>query len=63
VWKLQLYEKTVKLVEAAARDAAKNGVVWLIDKALAPRKAKLKPRDDWWAACRLALTSDPPRSL
>jgi uncharacterized surface protein with fasciclin (FAS1) repeats len=39
-WKVHLDEKTVKSGEAATRDAAKNTVVWLIDKVLAPKKVE-----------------------
>jgi hypothetical protein len=42
-WTVHLDEKTVKSGEAASRPAAMNSVVWLIDKALAPKKLKLVP--------------------
>jgi hypothetical protein len=42
-WTVQLDEKTVSSGEAPSREAAKNNVVWLVDKALAPKKVKLKP--------------------
>jgi hypothetical protein len=45
-WTVQLDEKTVKSGVASSRDAAKNSVVWLIDKALALKKAKLTPPND-----------------
>ena len=45
-WKVHLDEKTVKSGEASSREAAKNSVVWLIDKALQAKKKKLvAPRD------------------
>jgi hypothetical protein len=43
-WTVRLDEKTVKTGEASSRAAAKNTVVWLIDKALAAKKAP-KPQD------------------
>jgi hypothetical protein len=39
-WKVQLDEKSAKTGEAKSRDAAKNTVIWLIDSALASKKAK-----------------------
>jgi hypothetical protein len=42
-WTVQLDEKTVTSGEAPSREAAKNKVVWLVDKVLAPKKVKLKP--------------------
>jgi len=42
-WTVQLDEKTVSSGEAPSREAAKNNVVWLVDKALAPKMVKLKP--------------------
>ena len=48
-WKVHLDEKTVKSGEAKSRDAAKVTVVWLIDRALAPKKVRLAP-----------LTKPPP---
>jgi hypothetical protein len=39
-WTVQLDETTVKSGEAGSRAAAMNSVVWLIDKALAPKEAK-----------------------
>jgi hypothetical protein len=36
-------EKTVKSGGATSRDAARANVVWAVDKALAPKKVKLKP--------------------
>jgi hypothetical protein len=45
-WTVHLDEKTVKSGEAASRSAAKNSVVWLIDKALAPKKLKPIPPTD-----------------
>jgi hypothetical protein len=34
-WKVYLEEKNVKSGEAKSRDAAKNTVIWLIDRTLA----------------------------
>jgi hypothetical protein len=45
-WTVHLDQKTVKSGEATSRDAAKTNVIWLVDKALAPKKTKLKPPDD-----------------
>ena len=45
-WTVRLDEKTVKSGQANSRDAAKNGVVWLIDKALSSKKMKLPPPAD-----------------
>jgi hypothetical protein len=42
-WKVRLDEKTVKSGEAPSRDGARANVVWAVDKALAPKKVKLKP--------------------
>jgi hypothetical protein len=42
-WKVRLDEKTVKSGDATSRDAARANVVWVVDKALAPKKVKLKP--------------------
>ena len=42
-WTVQLDEKTVTSGEAPSREAAKNNVVWLVDRELAPKKVKLKP--------------------
>jgi hypothetical protein len=42
-WKVRLDEKTVKSGEAPSRDGARADVVWVVDKALAPKKVKLKP--------------------
>jgi hypothetical protein len=36
-WKVHLDEKTVKSGEATSRQSAMNSVVWLVDKALAPK--------------------------
>jgi hypothetical protein len=44
-WQVQLDEKTFKSGEAPSRAAAKNSVVWVIDKAL-KKKVKLKPSPD-----------------
>jgi len=45
-WTVRLDEKTVKSGQANSRDAAKNSVVWLIDKTLASKKMKLTPPAD-----------------
>ena len=37
-WTVQLDDKTTKRGEAPSREAAKNLIVWLVDKALAPKK-------------------------
>jgi hypothetical protein len=42
-WTVQLDEKTVKSGEAPSRNAARNNVVWLIDKATAPKKGETSP--------------------
>jgi hypothetical protein len=42
-WKVHLDEKTVKSGDAPSRDAARANIVWAVDKALAPKKVKLKP--------------------
>jgi hypothetical protein len=42
-WTVQLDEGTVKSGTAETRAAAMNSAVWLIDKALAPKKIKPKP--------------------
>ena len=39
-WKVDLDEKNVKTGEAKSRDAAKNTVIWLIDRALVSTEAK-----------------------
>jgi len=45
-WAVHLDEKTVKSGEASSREAARNSVVWLIDKALSSKKMKLPPPAD-----------------
>ena len=45
-WTVQLDEKTVESGEATSRAAARNSVVWLIDKALAPKKVNPIPPSD-----------------
>jgi hypothetical protein len=45
-WMVQLDEKTIKSGEAPSREAAKNNVVWQVDKALAARKVKPQPSGD-----------------
>jgi hypothetical protein len=42
-WTVQLDERTVKSGEASTRASAITSAVWVIDKALAPKKPKLKP--------------------
>jgi hypothetical protein len=42
-WVVNLDEKTVKSGDVISREAAKINVVWIIDKALAAKKVKLKP--------------------
>jgi hypothetical protein len=42
-WSVHLDEKTVKSGEATSREAAKVNVVWLVDKALAPKKVRPTP--------------------
>jgi len=39
-WKVHLDEKNVQTGEAKSRDAAKNTVIWLIDRTLASTEAK-----------------------
>jgi hypothetical protein len=45
-WTVHLDSKTVKSGEAKTRSSAMTNVVWLIDKALAPKKMKLVPPSD-----------------
>jgi hypothetical protein len=45
-WKVHLDEKNVKTGEAQSRDAAKNTVIWLIDRALVSTEAKPSPPSD-----------------
>jgi hypothetical protein len=45
-WTVRLDETSVKSGEATSRSTAKTSVVWLIDKALAPKKVKLVPSAD-----------------
>jgi hypothetical protein len=42
-WAVHLDEKTVKSGESPSREAARNSVVWFVDRALAVKKVKLKP--------------------
>jgi hypothetical protein len=42
-WTVYLDEKNVKSGEAKSRDAARNSVVWHINKALASKKARPVP--------------------
>ena len=42
-WTVQLDEGTVKYGTAETRAAAMNSAVWMIDKALAPKKIRPKP--------------------
>jgi hypothetical protein len=48
-WTVQLDEGIVKFGTAETRAAAMNSAVWLIDKALAPKKIRAKPppSDQW----------------
>jgi len=39
-WTVHLDDKTVKSGHAASRAAARNSVVWLIDRTLKPKKVK-----------------------
>ena len=41
-WKVHLDEKTIKSGDAPTRAAAKNMVIWEVDKAFAPKTVKLK---------------------
>jgi hypothetical protein len=43
-WTIQLDEKAVRSGVSPSRDAAKNSVVWFVDRLLAPKKIKPKPR-------------------
>jgi hypothetical protein len=45
-WTIRLDEKTTKSGEAPSRAAAKNSVIWAIDKALNPKKTTIVPRSD-----------------
>ena len=45
-WTIRLDEKTTKSGEAPSRAAAKNSVIWAIDKALKPKKTTIVPRSD-----------------
>jgi len=45
-WTVQLDERAVKSGEAPTRAAAVNSVVWVIDKLLKVRKAKLVAPDN-----------------
>jgi hypothetical protein len=45
-WTVHLDEKTVESGEATSRAAARNSIVWLIDKALAPKKVNPIPPSD-----------------
>ena len=42
-WTVHLDEKTIKSGQATSRTAAMNSVVWLIDKALEPKKVNPDP--------------------
>jgi hypothetical protein len=46
MWRVQLDEKTARSGEAPTRATAMNSIVWLVDKALAPKKVKLKTPSD-----------------
>ena len=43
-WSVHLDENNVKTGEAPTRAAAMNYVIWLIDRALKPKKATLTPQ-------------------
>jgi hypothetical protein len=45
-WKVHLDDNTVKSGEARSREAAKNNVVWVIDKALQAKRKKLVSPSD-----------------
>jgi hypothetical protein len=45
-WTVHLDERKSSSGDAKTRAAARNSVVWLIDKELAPKKVKLKPPAD-----------------
>jgi hypothetical protein len=45
-WTVQLDERTVKSGDARTRESARTSAIWAIDKALAPKKVKLKPPAD-----------------
>jgi hypothetical protein len=45
-WTVRLDERNTKSGDAKTRAAAMNSVVWLIDRELAPRKVRPKPRID-----------------
>ena len=45
-WKVDLEENNVKTGEAKSRDAAKNTVIWLIDRVLASKAAKPRAPSD-----------------
>jgi hypothetical protein len=45
-WTVHLDAKTVKSGGAETRSSAMTTVVWLIDKALEPKKVKLVPPSD-----------------
>jgi hypothetical protein len=44
-WSVRLDEKTVKSGESKTRASAVINAVWLIDKALAPKKKLFQPDD------------------
>jgi hypothetical protein len=45
-WSVYLDEKSIKSGESKTRVSAKTSAVWLIDKALSPKKAKMIPPAD-----------------
>jgi hypothetical protein len=51
-WTVRLNEKTVKSGEATSRSAAMNSIVWLVDKALGPKKKPMPLADDTKADCK-----------
>jgi hypothetical protein len=40
-WTVQIDEKTITSGEAPSREAARHSVVWVVDRALAPKKVVL----------------------
>jgi hypothetical protein len=45
-WAVYLDEKIVKSGEAKTRASAQTNAIWAIDKALAPKRIKLRSRPD-----------------
>ena len=44
-WTVHLDEKTVKSGESPSQEAARNSVVWFVDRSLSSKKVKLIPPD------------------